>query len=221
MVRPASSSSCPARRSPGCSVATASPCSSCASTRPLATTGRMAAGGDKSTPRTSPSCWTASCSWVSKPTAITSSVQATRSCSAGRVTGVDDLERSRAVHDGAPAWVLRPGRSVLADVWQTGGPLASVLQGGDAPGPWQREPVGGGVLAGMVTLGPGVYDDPANWHVTDTVDVDVVMAGAVELRLPELPPVVLRRGDVVVQRGVLHRWQPVGDETMQMGTMMI
>jgi mannose-6-phosphate isomerase-like protein (cupin superfamily) len=45
------------------------------------------------------------------------------------VTGVDAAGRSQVVHDGEPGWVLRLGdgdRVVLADVWQTGGPLGSV-----------------------------------------------------------------------------------------------
>jgi quercetin dioxygenase-like cupin family protein len=104
----------------------------------------------------------------------------------------------------ADRWTARFGRS-----------------GGDAAGPWQREPVGAGALAGIVTLGPGEYSDPANWHATNTIDVDVILSGQVELALRDVPPVALGPGDIVVQRGVEHRWQPVGDEPLRMATLMI
>jgi quercetin dioxygenase-like cupin family protein len=138
------------------------------------------------------------------------------------VTGVDDDGRSCVVHDGEPAWVLQPSpRVLMADAWQTGGPLASVAQGGDAPGPWQRTPLGGGVLAGTVVQGPGDYDFPEAWHATPTVDVDLITEGHLELWLPDLPPVELAPGDIVLQQGVNHRWQPVGENTTRMVTVMV
>ena len=138
------------------------------------------------------------------------------------VTGTVD-HRSTNLLDGAGPWVLRPasGRVTMADVWQTGGPLSSADDGGDAPGPWQRDPLAGGVLAGLIRLGPGDYSDPANWHTTATIDVDVVISGMVELWLRDLAPAVLGPGDIVIQRGVEHRWQPVGHEPLVMATLMV
>jgi quercetin dioxygenase-like cupin family protein len=51
--------------------------------------------------------------------------------------------------------------------------------------------------------------------------VDVILSGQVELALRDVPPVALGPGDIVVQRGVEHRWQPVGDEPLRMATLMI
>jgi hypothetical protein len=78
----------------------------------------------------------------------------------------------------------------LADAWETGGPVASVDQGGDATPPWQLEPRARGLkvlnLEMMPTdTGPGSGDE--GWHATNTIDVDIVIDGAVELYLPELP----------------------------------
>jgi mannose-6-phosphate isomerase-like protein (cupin superfamily) len=138
------------------------------------------------------------------------------------VTGTDSDGRSTIVHDGEPGFVFRPGgRTVLTDVWQTGGPVVRVDQGGDVTEPWQVEPVAGGVSVGIVELGAGDYSDDANWHTTATIDVDVILSGRVELHLPDHAPVVLEPGDTVVQRGANHRWQPVGDEPLRMAAVMI
>jgi mannose-6-phosphate isomerase-like protein (cupin superfamily) len=138
------------------------------------------------------------------------------------VTGTDSDGRSMIVHDGEPGFVFRPGgRAVLTDVWQTGGPVSRVDQGGDVTAPWQVEPVDSGVSVGIVELGAGDYSDDANWHTTATIDVDVILSGGVELHLPYPAPVVLGPGDVVVQRGTNHRWQPVGDVPLRMATVML
>lgn len=138
------------------------------------------------------------------------------------VTGTGPDGRSTVVHDGEPGYVFRPGgRAVLSDVWQTGGPVVSPDQGGDVDGPWQVEPVAGGTSVGIVELPPGDYRAEANWHTTATIDVDVVLSGRVELHLPDQPPAVLAPGDVVVQRGTHHRWQPVGEEPLRMAALMI
>jgi quercetin dioxygenase-like cupin family protein len=138
------------------------------------------------------------------------------------VTGTGPDGRSTVVHDGEPAFVFRAdGRAVLTDVWQTGGPVVAVDQGGDVDGPWQVEPVAGGTSAGIVELPPGDYSAEANWHTTATIDVDVILSGGVELHLPGEPPALLAPGDVVVQRGTHHRWQPVGDEPLRMAALMI
>jgi quercetin dioxygenase-like cupin family protein len=112
----------------------------------------------------------------------------------------------------------------LADAWETGGPVASVDQGGDATPPWQLEPRARGLkvlnLEMMPTdTGPGSGDE--GWHATNTIDVDIVIDGAVELYLPELPPVSLSTGDILVQRATNHRWRATGDRHLRMVTFMI
>lgn len=67
--------------------------------------------------------------------------------------------------------------------------------------------------------GPGSGDE--GWHATDTIDVDIVIDGAVELYLPELPPVSLSPGDILVQRATNHRWRATGDRHLRMVTIMI
>jgi quercetin dioxygenase-like cupin family protein len=59
------------------------------------------------------------------------------------------------------------------------------------------------------------------WHATATIDVDIVINGTVEMYLPDLPPVTLRPGDTLVQRGTSHLWHVVGDRSLRMVTVML
>ena len=72
---------------------------------------------------------------------------------------------------------------------------------------------------GYPDTGPGAGDE--GWHATDTIDVDIVIEGAVELYLPDLPPVSLSAGDILIQRATNHRWRATGDRHLRMITMMI
>ena len=50
-----------------------------------------------------------------------------------------------------------------------------------------------------------------NWHCTDTLDYGIVLSGELWLQLEE-EEVLLKAGDVVVQRGTTHSWQNRGSE---------
>ena len=136
------------------------------------------------------------------------------------VTGIDADGRSVVEVDAPTPIVLGTGQTRLLDLWQTGGPLGSVGQGGDPEGPWALEPLDHGVAVRIVELEPGHDPGDAGWHTTDTVDVDVILSGAVALHLPDVEPQVLRTGEVVVQRATNHKWVPVGDEPFRMVAVM-
>lgn len=108
----------------------------------------------------------------------------------------------------------------LVDLWQTGGPLVSNVQGGDVDGPWELEPRGGGVAFRSVEL---PVRDPGDegWHTTNTIDVDVIMSGRVALELPGGVRTELDPGDVVVQRAARHRWVPLGPDPLHMVSVMV
>jgi quercetin dioxygenase-like cupin family protein len=120
--------------------------------------------------------------------------------------------------DQAPVGV-RAGGVTLADVWQTGGLVASPTQGGDVPAPWGLEPAGEGVALRWFEMPVREVGDEG-WHTTATIDVDVVLAGRVALELPG-GRTELATGDVVVQRGTEHRWVPLGDEPLRMAAVMV
>ncbi len=169
------------------------------------------------------------------------------------VTGVDSLGRSFVECDGpAPNCVAIDGGAGLAqgDLWQTGGAVADVAQGGDAePVSITLDPYGMGIALKYVALpsdadragsfdglrvrahmgevgrlmaatGHHDPDDPGN-HKTDTIDFDVILEGTVELELPGHGSKVLGAGDVVVQRGNWHKWHNRGDGPARWIAVMI
>lgn len=124
------------------------------------------------------------------------------------------------VVDGGASMAVRSPSTTMTDIWHTGGPVASVAQGGEPEGPWRLEPVEGGAWFRQVELTPGPPIE-AGWHRTRTVDIDVVLRGRVLLELPDGISTELGPGDVVVQRGTDHRWTAVGDEQFVMASVML
>lgn len=63
---------------------------------------------------------------------------------------------------------------------------------------------------------PGLADvmEPGNpgMHTTDTVDIDLVVSGEVDLELDDGAEVHLRTGDCVIQNGTRHAWRNRSDE---------
>ena len=70
----------------------------------------------------------------------------------------------------------------------------------------QLEPALGGSNFHYVVLPPRRPDDKPLWHRTLTVDYNILQAGELVLML-DLGEVVLRPGDVVIQRNTLHAWR--------------
>jgi quercetin dioxygenase-like cupin family protein len=60
-----------------------------------------------------------------------------------------------------------------------------------------------GMLAHMEPENPGM-------HTTNSVDVDIVLAGEIVLELDDGVEAVMRTGDMVVQNGTRHRWHNRG-----------
>ena len=124
------------------------------------------------------------------------------------------------VVDGGAVDAVSMSAITMTDVWHTGGPLQSVDQGGDPDGPWSLVPPTGGLWFRLVELTPAPPFEKG-WHVTPTVDVDVVLRGRVVLELPEGVQTELGPGDVVIQRGTNHRWTAIGDEQFVMASLMM
>ena len=124
------------------------------------------------------------------------------------------------VVDGGAADAVSSPTTTMTDLWHTGGPLQSVDQGGDPEGPWSLVPPNGGLWFRLVELMPAPPIEQG-WHVTLTVDVDVVLRGRVLLELPDGVQTELGPGDVVIQRGTNHRWTAIGDEQFAMASVMI
>ncbi|MCB2076545.1 MAG: cupin domain-containing protein [Novosphingobium sp.] len=50
------------------------------------------------------------------------------------------------------------------------------------------------------------------WHATDTIDYIVQLSGETKVMMLETGDVILRKGDFVIDRGVIHAWRNDGDE---------
>lgn len=124
------------------------------------------------------------------------------------------------VVDGGAVDAVSSPTTTMTDLWHTGGPLHSVDQGGDPDGPWSLVPQPGGLWFRLVELTPAPPIEQG-WHVTPTIDIDVVLRGRVLLELPDGVQTELGPGDVVIQRGTNHRWTAVGEERFAMASVMI
>jgi mannose-6-phosphate isomerase-like protein (cupin superfamily) len=145
------------------------------------------------------------------------------------VTGVDESGRSTVVSDGdafggdtwGEVWAVDPAQGIdaLADPHE--GPMVlDPPPGGLAwrvfslpPDAVMREPLGE-----VATVIPGMESD--GFHVTDTVDLVMVLDGEISLEL-DTGEVALRTGDCVVQRATHHAWRNRGDQPVRMMAVML
>jgi quercetin dioxygenase-like cupin family protein len=141
------------------------------------------------------------------------------------VTGTEADGRSGCAALGAPGLQLlpsSPGGTALHDYWQTGGPVGNVAQGGDVPAPWELEPLGRGFAFRRVDFSSGQDEGEPFLHTTETIDVDVVLGGALEMRLgADGPTTTLNKGDVLIQRATPHSWRSVGADPAILVSVMI
>jgi mannose-6-phosphate isomerase-like protein (cupin superfamily) len=72
----------------------------------------------------------------------------------------------------------------------------------------------GGVTFLLTEMPPGP-GEPAFMHATNTIDYLAVLSGEITLVL-ETGEVVLRAGDLIVDRGVIHGWRNDGTEVAKM-----
>jgi len=149
------------------------------------------------------------------------------------VTGHDAEGRDVILSDGPPPGIITPADTSagfgLAHWLWLDGTARSVDDGGEVPaGPRRLEPPAGGCSVMLIRF-PGGGDwipvdgdepDRPGMHATDTLDFMVVIDGRITLGLDdgdhELGP-----GDVVVQRGNLHRWRVVGDAPCTYAVCMV
>jgi mannose-6-phosphate isomerase-like protein (cupin superfamily) len=140
------------------------------------------------------------------------------------VTGHDDAGKAVILSDGPPERTIQAnGFGVATWLWLDGSP-ATVDDGGEEPdGAMRLEPPPGGCSVRIIRF-PGAREGGGDWisvegddpdrpgmHATDTLDFMAVVDGRIVLGLDdgehELGP-----GDVVIQRGNVHRWRVVGDD---------
>ena len=152
------------------------------------------------------------------------------------VVGVGSGGRAEVLSDGQPAsFVDVPGGLGRADLWSISG--AGV--GSEPPaGPFEFDPDPGGVSWRILRLPPPDRSLPReeqflHWdghplfcherrgmHVTDSIDLEVILDGAMELEVDD-GCVQLAAGDLLVQRGTRHRWRVLGDQPCTYSAVML
>jgi hypothetical protein len=75
-----------------------------------------------------------------------------------------------------------------------------------AVGASRPSPTGTWPPSGLPTGFQRKATDP-NMHMTDSVDIVIVLSGEVGLEVEDGTEVTLRQGDVVVQNGAMHAWR--------------
>jgi hypothetical protein len=68
------------------------------------------------------------------------------------------------------------------------------------------------------SLGP---DRSAGFHVSDTVDVAVIISGEMGLELEDGVVTTLRPGDIVIQNGTNHAWHPSQTEGCEIAFVVV
>jgi quercetin dioxygenase-like cupin family protein len=140
------------------------------------------------------------------------------------VTGFDPDGREVFTHDGEAPNSFDAGPVGVSELLWCGSDRVHVADDPDRTEPgFPLEPPAGGMSARVIRM-PGIppgtdhdetwlridSDDPERpgMHATDTLDLMVVLDGAVVMGLDDGSERTLTAGDYVVQRGTLHRWRP-------------
>ena len=114
-------------------------------------------------------------------------------------------------HQGALIWSAdRASSHINGDLNESYDPAYRELPG--------IAPPEGGHVFRILQLAPG---KPAFMHRTDTIDYAIVMSGECVMKLDDDEEVVMKAGDVMVQRGTWHGWEARGNEPCQLAFILI
>lgn len=126
------------------------------------------------------------------------------------VTGLDADDRSCIIIDG-------PSDGVI---WQTAETPASNSGTADQGGTFSFQFATGATKFFIAELPPGDGLFGPGMHASNTIDYIAILRGEVVLVL-ETGETLVRAGDVVVDRGVLHGWRCDGPDPVAMAIVMV
>lgn len=84
----------------------------------------------------------------------------------------------------------------------------------------QIEPEVGGANFQFVALPPSTEESPPVWHITETVDINVLLGGELILMLDK-DETTLHPGDVVIQRNTNHAWRNPTDGPVYWAAVLV
>ena len=109
----------------------------------------------------------------------------------------------------------RPGFS-QAPMWATKELPAKMTE--EDPAQWKLgTSIAGGSVFRVARYEPGVEQ---RWHRTDSIDYGIVLSGEILMQMDE-GEVLLRAGDMIVQRGTMHNWVNRGPEPCYIAFILI
>jgi quercetin dioxygenase-like cupin family protein len=136
------------------------------------------------------------------------------------VTGHDQRGVSVFLHDGPPPVVRKaPDGALFYEIWGTAATPAPIdaAEPDPAEGAVTVPPAPGGTRIRINEFPPGVVSPV---HRTQSVDYGIVLDGQLVLVLDDTET-VLRPGDVVVQRGTVHRWENRSGQPARMAFILV
>lgn len=121
------------------------------------------------------------------------------------VTSHDDNGRAvfRSIDELLPA-VIPSGDAAFATIWSTHEVPVDLNDDTDGGNREVGLTLNGGSVIRVVDMLPG---GASPMHRTNSIDYGVVLTGEVELELDGGVSETCRAGDVIVQRGTIHRWR--------------
>ncbi len=131
------------------------------------------------------------------------------------VTGHDADGRSVVVADGPAPGVHSLQDQVVYEIWNTRAtpaPILPVEPADPTDGPFHFPPARNGLTMVIAEKAPGIVEAS---HRTETIDCGIVLDGEINLVLTE-GEVLLRKGDLFVQRGTEHGWENRSNETAKL-----
>ena len=147
------------------------------------------------------------------------------------VTGHDEYGKSIVLIDGAPPNIRDRGTGVdFIEIWSTASVPASITSQEPEPtdGPLVTPPPAGGTKIRLNDFFPGHIDKlPPRadgrhkmMHRTQSIDYGIVLEGEIWMILDD-SEMLLRQGDVVIQRGTDHAWENRSDQVCRMAFILV
>jgi quercetin dioxygenase-like cupin family protein len=135
------------------------------------------------------------------------------------VTGHDEHGKARVIVDelASNTMTLRKGANA-ALVWTTEGLPISNQVYADGSQKSVGTAVEEGTVFRVIDYSPGVSP---RMHRTESIDYGVVISGEIWMQLDDGEEVLLRAGDVLVQRGTIHNWINRSDEVCRIAFVLI
>jgi quercetin dioxygenase-like cupin family protein len=135
------------------------------------------------------------------------------------VTGHDEAGRSCVAIDDdlGPRLLLERHGMAATVVWATDRLPADNMQPGDPAPAVRQTSLPRGSVFRIIECQPGVA---ARRHRTSSIDYAIVLSGEIWMLLDE-GEVLLKAGDMLVQRGTLHNWENRGTEPCVIAFILI